>query len=81
MKSNCEVEVCVSSLSDIKSAIEQNYGTSGSMETLLKNISKEGTTGAGAIADISGEAPIAKLIDLIITQAVRDRASDIHIEH
>lgn len=30
--------------------------------------------------DVSEEAPIVKLVNLIITQAVNDRASDIHIE-
>ncbi len=80
MESNCEIEACVSSISDIKMAIEQSYETTSSMEILIKSMGKEEATGVGAIADISGEAPITKLVDLIIAQAARDRASDIHIE-
>lgn len=39
-----------------------------------KNISEEETT------DLAHEAPIAKLVDTIITQAINEKASDIHIE-
>lgn len=35
---------------------------------------------ANDILDMANEAPIIKLVNMIITQAVQDRASDIHIE-
>ena len=35
---------------------------------------------ASAVADGSAEAPVVKVVNMIVTQALRDRASDVHIE-
>lgn len=76
---DCEVEICISSLTDIKAAINRSYGTSDAIDTFLKGIGEKGEV-TGTVADITGEAPITRLVELIISQAVRDRASDIHVE-
>ncbi len=34
----------------------------------------------GAVTEVVDEAPVVKLVNLIISQAIRDRASDIHVE-
>ncbi|RKY39775.1 MAG: type II secretion system protein GspE [Candidatus Omnitrophota bacterium] len=76
--SSCKVKLVISTASEIEQAIEQYYGFSSSIEELIKSIDKEKLLGAGERGDI--EAPIVKLVNLLILQAVQSRASDIHIE-
>ncbi len=68
-----EAEPCLCSENDLKQAIEQNY--SG-------GISGDGQEGNGlpALAGLFSGTPVSRLVELILTQAVRDKASDIHIE-
>ncbi len=35
---------------------------------------------AGAVDSAAGDAPIVRVVDMVLTQALRDRASDVHIE-
>lgn len=80
-KSECEVEVCLAAEEDLKQAIEQSYGSEDAYtaDTPGELQSVKITEGEG-LASITKETPVSKLVELIITQAVRDRASDIHIE-
>lgn len=55
------------------SHIEENYAQSGSDNTTAE-LSLE------KLVEKAGEAPVIKLVDLIIRQAIDERASDIHIE-
>ncbi|MFC1671883.1 GspE/PulE family protein [Planctomycetota bacterium] len=77
MSSNCEVEVCVSSEEDVEQAISEGYSAAKEVSNLLQSMAKDEGEQAGAAG--ASQAPIAKLMDLILTQAVRDKASDIHI--
>lgn len=64
----------------IQKVLDTCYGASKSVEEIIKSIDQDRlaeTAGAGALAE---EAPIIKLVNTVIMQAVRDRASDIHIE-
>lgn len=72
---------------DIQNAIEQYYGVAGNMDDVLKTIDKIKipnltTDGQGSkvLTRIAEEVPVVKLVNLIIMQAVKDKASDIHIE-
>ena len=38
------------------------------------------TTGSAAIKEVREDAPIVRLVNLLISQAITDRASDIHVE-
>ncbi len=40
----------------------------------------EGTENAAALAELANEVPIVRFVNLILVQAVQDRASDIHFE-
>jgi type IV pilus assembly protein PilB len=70
--------------SDIARAIEQAYRALAGMDrhvdafTASAALRKAATTAAQST--LPGEAPVVQAVDLIITQALRDRASDIHIE-
>lgn len=65
--------------------LDSYYGEIGTVDEVIKDIDKakfETSTKAGAkgIEERAGEAPIIKLVNLLISQAVKDKASDIHIE-
>ena len=68
---------------DRTKAIEEFYGGGETTERLIKSLEEIKVEKGGQddiFKMIGGESPIAKLVDLILTQAARDRASDVHIE-
>ena len=78
----CEIKPAIASPSEIKRAIEQFY-----MEKMIQDISEQEADitaeEAPDIADLqrmATEALVIQLVNLIIHQAVQERASDIHIE-
>lgn len=86
-RSKCEIEPVLSSQNAILSAIDQYYGVTGSVDDVIKDIDKgkkkEGPqveVDSEKLAEMAEEAPVIKLVNLIIMQAVKDGASDIHIE-
>jgi len=86
-RAKCDIESMLATESAILSAIEQYYGASSSFDDVIKDIDKENKFqfhGEGfdstKLAEIAEEAPVIKLVNMIIMQAVKDKASDIHIE-
>jgi len=86
-KSKCEIEPVLASETAILNAIDQYYGVQGSVEDVIKDISKDKKKEGPQVdldykklAEIADEAPVIKLVNLIIMQAAKERASDIHIE-
>ena len=90
-----EINVVIASESELKSAIEKYYGAKGSMEDIVKemelSINDEGNVEVVKKADAGGddiialeaageEAPIIKIVNLLLGAAVKTGASDIHIE-
>lgn len=63
---------------DIQDAITEYYGISGVVNAVIQDYCPP----EGALARVAApvDAPVMKLVDVIINQAVRERASDIHIE-
>jgi type IV pilus assembly protein PilB len=90
----CEINQVIATKSDINKAIEQFYGKSRMFEKAveasyedLSAVSLTEEIGAGdeelsldKLIARAEEAPVVKLVDLIIRQAIDERASDIHIE-
>jgi len=79
------IEPVLSTSQDIQEMIDLNYRVGGEIEEQLSQIPTryqrvrrvaETRVSAEAIA----QAPVVRAIDLLIKQAVRDRASDVHIE-
>lgn len=86
-KNRVEVLVTVSTESAIKRAIDQYYRVTDSVREVIKSLDASRGVMPGAteeesarVEDVSQDAPVVRLVNLIITQAIRDRASDIHIE-
>lgn len=79
-----EVEPVISTLSDIQAAIERHYTKTTSMQALEEFrdsyvIEQDEDIDEDLMAQINN-APVVKLVNSIIEQAVKLRASDIHIE-
>ncbi len=88
-----EVMVVVADPNQITKFIEKYYGEEGeSFNDILKEFGEDtdlekelaaisaGQDTAGNIADMANEAPIVRFVNLVLYQAVQDRASDIHFE-
>ncbi len=76
------IEPVLVSEKGIQRIMDTCYGASKSVEDIIKSID-EGRMAEGASSEIGGqmdEAPIIKLVNNIILQAVRERVSDIHVE-
>jgi len=88
----CEINPVIATRADIKKAIEEFYGKSAMLRDAVEssyNISTttpENTDELGQELSLdkliarAEEAPVVKIVDLIIRQAIEEGASDIHIE-
>lgn len=75
----------VAPLSDVRWAIDTNYRTNAHVERLVQAFqSVEGqrkkVTASADVETSNDDAPVVQVVDSILTQAMRDRASDVHIE-
>ncbi len=91
----CEIEGAVSSQSEIAAAIEKHYGYQdqsaaalidelfADVEKVVDDVAKSSRAqiaDANNLVAIAHEAPVIKLINLVILQAIQSRASDLHFE-
>jgi type IV pilus assembly protein PilB len=93
--SGCEINPVIATKSDIIKAIEEFYGKALLFKEAVE-ASYDATPSEAAIEEMevtaeeelsldmliarAEEAPVVKLVDLVIRQAIDERASDIHIE-
>ncbi|MEA2031429.1 MAG: ATPase, T2SS/T4P/T4SS family [candidate division Zixibacteria bacterium] len=80
---NCNIKRTIATTSEIKKTINELYSVADSLNQLVSHEIKDDEKQALATTisnDPTAESAVAKLVELIISQAVRDRASDIHIE-
>lgn len=79
-----EIRRAVATTSEIKKAIEQYYSVADSLNQIMGSRRESPLAvkpdAAGSAEPIEAESPIVRFVNLIISHAVRDRASDIHIE-
>ena len=85
----CKIEVVVASEASIASAIDRYYGGGGSQfSSLMQEMedSEETFTGITTQAEIVDqekevdEGPIVRFVNVMLAEAIKSRASDIHIE-
>jgi type IV pilus assembly protein PilB len=66
---------------DVLAAIDRFCRSDAELETLRGSLEGEAELDIGEIGDvIEDDAPIVRFVNLLITQAIQDRASDIHLE-
>ncbi|HEU5298980.1 MAG TPA: ATPase, T2SS/T4P/T4SS family [bacterium] len=63
--------------SDIAAAIERAYGMGAAAQAVLGDVEEAAD---GGPAEEGDDAPVVRLVNLLLTQALKDRASDIHVE-
>jgi len=76
------VRFTIASRSDIEAKIDQVYRAEGELDDLTSNLISDDqeTEELANFTEVSAEAPVVRFVNLLITQAIADRASDIHIE-
>ncbi len=78
-----EIRQVVATRSDILKAIDRYFGMSQSIEAAAIDFAGEQGAGREAV-EITGpaaeDAPVVKMVSMLIAQAISDRASDIHID-
>ncbi len=62
---------------DIRKVHDQYYGPTGSLQEIISSIDKNKLADAEKLGD---DAPVIKIVNYLIIQAVQTKASDIHIE-
>jgi type IV pilus assembly protein PilB len=77
---NRDVQPVVATAADVEAAIQRFAGMDGQVEALASQASEQLETDDEQMDAAVEEAPIVKLVQAIMTQAVGDRASDVHIE-
>jgi type IV pilus assembly protein PilB len=87
-----DVQIVVADPAEIEKAIDRFYGqddSAGSFAEILKElgadteIAREATEAEENVRvaeDLANQAPIVKFVNLVLQQAIQDRASDIHFE-
>jgi type IV pilus assembly protein PilB len=77
-----DVKMVVSTRASILAAIDKYHRLDTDAESISAQASSsfEAEDDLTSVREVTEDAPIVKLVNLLITQAVQDRASDIHIE-
>ncbi|MGN6644364.1 MAG: GspE/PulE family protein, partial [Verrucomicrobiota bacterium] len=88
-----DIQPVIANPADIAKLIEKYYGEDdgdsvseilkelGADAEIAKNVEQlEGTDDAAMMADLADAAPIVRFVNLVLMQAVQDRARDIHFE-
>ena len=77
------VSLCIGMRSEIDDLIERYYGQGRSaMGAIVENLDGSGAQEEDVehLRDLASEAPVIRLVNLILQRAVEQRASDVHIE-
>ncbi len=85
---NADVECVLASKDAVRNAISYHYGEITALDDVIGDLTADDVNvrAVGDEAEIAGgdgegeEAPVIKLVNLIVTEAIKKRASDIHIE-
>ena len=80
-----QVSPVVVARSDLLAALDRFHRADGELNDLTSALEEQNEpdeTASGALggSDIDDDAPIVRFVNLLVSQAIQDRASDIHIE-
>lgn len=82
--SGMQVQPAVAVRDDLRQIINRCYRNDSDIDELTTALHQESTAfqeaQAALVADTESDAPVVKYVNLMITQAISDRASDIHVE-
>jgi general secretion pathway protein E len=86
LQSGCEVKVLLAGEQEILGALDEHYGAAASIDRIVQDMdeqedtSEEMTEDVAQLKDLASEAPVIRVVNLLIARAAEARASDIHIE-
>jgi type IV pilus assembly protein PilB len=76
-----DVKPVVATRADVAAAIDRYYRADSDMDDITSILdAQEEEDDLSKVKEIVEDAPIVKYVNLLITQAIQDRASDIHLE-
>ncbi|HEY0486263.1 MAG TPA: ATPase, T2SS/T4P/T4SS family [Mycobacteriales bacterium] len=77
-----EVRALVATRSDVTAALNRYHRADGELGSLMMAIDPRTAEGddLASVHEVTDDAPIVRYVNLLITQAIADRASDIHLE-
>ncbi|HWC33197.1 MAG TPA: ATPase, T2SS/T4P/T4SS family [Mycobacteriales bacterium] len=78
--SGVEVKPVVATKADVLSAINRYHRAEGDLDDISMALDLEEEEDLSNLKEVVEDAPIVKFVNLLITQAINDRASDIHLE-
>ena len=79
-RTNMKIQVAFANAADIRRAIDIYYRATEEIQEKVKEFIPAASGDQENLPGFSVETPITESLDLLIQQAVRDRASDIHLE-
>jgi type IV pilus assembly protein PilB len=82
--SRMQVKAVVAAPSDLRTAIDRFHRADGELSDLTSALEEESSgtdvVVAGSETPVEDDAPIVRFVNLLISQGIQDKASDIHIE-
>lgn len=78
MATGCQIETCIATKDDLRRAISKYYDLMETMDEALNEIMPDENNSESEMLD--NDSPIVKLVNQIISNAVVQRASDIHFD-
>jgi type IV pilus assembly protein PilB len=77
-----EVRALVATRADVLAAIGRYHRADGELDSLMTAMDRgdAGDDELSSVREVTDDAPIVRYVNLLITQAIADRASDIHLE-
>ncbi len=75
-----EVKPCVATRTDVLTAIDKYYRADSDLDEITAILDVEEEEDLSKVREAVEDAPIVKYVNALITQAIQDRASDIHLE-
>lgn len=79
LASGCDVEPVIAAEKEILRAIQETYGVRELVEKAVDQLALASDAGEAGV-EIAEDAPAVSIVNSLIRQAVKDHASDIHIE-
>ena len=79
-RTKMRIEPAVAPADEIREAIDRNYKAFGEIEAQLHEVAPAASTEEAISVEAVAGAPVVRALDLLINEAVKNRASDIHIE-
>ncbi len=86
LKTGKTIEAVVATEEEILQSLSEYYGAKGHLEDLVSDLTKEKMGPESELLEsrrlqgLVSEPPIVKLVNLLLADAIRNRASDIHLE-